>query len=75
VTISDDGPGLPDDVRRRLFQPFVSRRAGGIGLGLAVAHRTVEAHHGVILVDSEPEVGTTFTVLLPLAWVTDEGGT
>jgi len=75
VTISDDGPGLPEDVRRHLFQPFVSRRAGGIGLGLAVAHRTVEAHHGIILVESEPDAGTTFTVLLPLEWVTGEGGT
>jgi two-component system sensor histidine kinase PilS (NtrC family) len=66
LTVADDGPGLPDDVRARLFQPFVSRRPGGVGLGLAVVHRTVEAHHGLIHVDSAPGSGTTFTVLLPL---------
>jgi PAS domain S-box-containing protein len=66
LTVTDDGPGLPDDVRARLFQPFVSRRPGGVGLGLAVVHRTVEAHHGLILVDSTPGAGTTFTVLLPI---------
>lgn len=66
LTVADDGPGLPDDVQARLFQPFVSRRPGGVGLGLAVAHRTVEAHHGLIHVDSTPGAGTTFTVLLPL---------
>jgi signal transduction histidine kinase len=37
-----------------------------VGLGLAVVHRTVEAHHGLILVDSTPGAGTTFTVLLPI---------
>lgn len=66
LTVSDDGPGLPDEVRARLFQPFVSQRPGGVGLGLAIAHRTVEAHHGIVLVDSAAGVGTTFTVLLPL---------
>lgn len=73
LTVADDGPGLPDDVRARLFQPFVSRRPGGVGLGLAVVHRTVEAHHGLIHVDSTPGAGTTFTVLLPLAG-TPQGG-
>jgi len=66
LTVADDGPGLPDDVRARLFQPFVSRRPGGVGLGLAVVHRTVEAHHGLVHVESTPGAGTTFTVLLPI---------
>jgi signal transduction histidine kinase len=73
LTVADDGPGLPDDVRARLFQPFVSRRPGGVGLGLAVVHRTVEAHHGLIHVDSTPGAGTTFTVLLPITG-TPQGG-
>jgi signal transduction histidine kinase len=66
LRVSDDGPGLPDDVRARLFQPFISRRPGGVGLGLAVVHRMVEAHHGTIAVESTPGAGTTFTVLLPV---------
>jgi len=75
VTVADDGPGLPQEVRARLFQPFVSRRPGGIGLGLAVAHRTVQAHHGLIFVESAAGDGTTFTVLLPLQWAAEEGDT
>jgi len=73
LRIHDNGPGIPDDVRERLFQPFVTGREGGIGLGLAVVHRTVEAHRGVILVDSAPGAGTTFTVQLP-APARKEGG-
>jgi two-component system, NtrC family, sensor histidine kinase PilS len=73
IRIRDTGPGIPADVRARLFQPFVSGRAGGIGLGLAVVHRTVEAHRGVILVESNLGAGTTFTVQLP-ALSRNEGG-
>jgi len=69
LRITDDGPGLPADVRDRLFQPFVSRRAGGVGLGLAVVHRTVQAHDGLIHVDSTPGGGTVFTVLIPVPGV------
>jgi two-component system sensor histidine kinase PilS (NtrC family) len=65
LRVRDDGPGIPAEVRDRLFQPFVSRRAGGIGLGLAVVHRTVEAHEGIITVESNTGAGTAFTVLLP----------
>lgn len=73
LRVADNGPGLPADVRDRLFQPFVSRRPGGVGLGLAVVHRTVEAHEGLIQVDSTPGGGTVFTVLLPVPG-TKEGG-
>ncbi|HEX9632705.1 MAG TPA: ATP-binding protein [Gemmatimonadales bacterium] len=71
LRVADNGPGLPEEVRERLFQPFVSRRAGGVGLGLAVVHRTVEAHGGVILVDSAPGGGTVFTVLIPVPGVNE----
>jgi two-component system sensor histidine kinase PilS (NtrC family) len=70
LRVADNGPGLPADVRERLFQPFVSRRAGGVGLGLAVVHRTVEAHEGLILVDAAPGGGTVFTVLIPVPGAT-----
>jgi nitrogen-specific signal transduction histidine kinase len=66
VTVTDDGPGVPPALKDRLFEPFVTGRAGGTGLGLPVVHRAVEAHRGVVLVDAPPR-GTRFTMLLPTA--------
>ncbi len=65
LRVIDDGPGIPIALRNRLFEPFVSGRSGGTGLGLPVVHRAVEAHGGVVLVDALPQ-GTCFTVLLPV---------
>ena len=65
ISVTDDGPGVPADLRDHLFEPFVTGKAGGTGLGLPVVHRAIEAHRGVVLVDSLPE-GTRFTALLPL---------
>jgi two-component system sensor histidine kinase PilS (NtrC family) len=65
LTVSDNGPGIPDAVRGRLFQPFVSGRPGGSGLGLAIVQRAVEAHRGVVLLESAPGQGTTFTIYFP----------
>ena len=70
VSVTDDGPGLPRELKDRLFEPFVTGKAGGTGLGLPVVHRAVEAHRGVVLVDSLPR-GTRFTMLLPTASDTD----
>ena len=64
ITVTDDGPGIPADLRDRLFEPFISARPGGSGLGLPVVHRAVEAHRGIVLVDAL-EPGTRFTLLLP----------
>jgi two-component system sensor histidine kinase PilS (NtrC family) len=64
VTVTDDGEGIPDELRARLFEPFVTGKAGGSGLGLPVVHRAVEAHRGTILVDSLTR-GTRFSMLLP----------
>jgi PAS domain S-box-containing protein len=65
LVVSDNGPGIDPEVLERLFQPFVSRRPGGSGLGLAIVQRAVEAHRGLVLVDSVPGKGATFTVYLP----------
>jgi two-component system sensor histidine kinase PilS (NtrC family) len=65
LRVSDDGPGIPPDLRDRLFDPFVTGRTGGSGLGLAIVQRAVQAHRGAVFVDSAPGRGTTFTVLLP----------
>lgn len=66
VSVTDDGPGIPESVRERLFEPFVTSKNGGSGLGLPVVHRAVEAHRGTVAVDSLPQ-GTRFSILLPYA--------
>ncbi len=68
LVVHDDGPGIPDSVRERLFEPFVTGRPGGTGLGLAIVQRAVASHRGIILVDSAPREGTTFTIYLPATW-------
>jgi signal transduction histidine kinase len=72
LVVSDNGPGIPEAVRERLFEPFVTGRAGGSGLGLAIVQRAVAAHRGVVLVDTAPSSGTTFSIFLPATW--DRGG-
>lgn len=67
LSVSDNGPGIPDHVRERLFAPFVTGRVGGTGLGLAIVQRAVEAHRGLVLVDSTLGQGTTFTAYFPAA--------
>lgn len=65
LSVTDNGPGIPEAVRGRLFQPFVSGRAGGSGLGLAIVQRAVEAHRGVVLHESGASHGATFTIYFP----------
>jgi two-component system, NtrC family, sensor histidine kinase PilS len=64
VRITDDGPGIPVEVRAKMFDPFVTTKPGGTGLGLPIVHRAIEAHRGLVFVDSGSS-GTRFTVLLP----------
>ena len=65
LVIRDNGPGIPDEIREHLFEPFVSARPGGSGLGLAIVQRAVEAHGGLVLVESARGTGTAFTIYLP----------
>jgi two-component system sensor histidine kinase PilS (NtrC family) len=65
LEVKDNGPGIPVELRDRLFQPFVTGRVGGTGLGLAIVQRAVEAHRGVVLLESAPGKGTTFTIFFP----------
>jgi len=66
LQVSDQGKGIAESIKDRLFEPFVTTKTGGSGLGLSIVHRAVEAHHGFILVDrAGPSGGTKFTVLLP----------
>jgi two-component system sensor kinase FixL len=67
IAVSDTGPGIPPEIRDKLFSPFVTTKARGTGLGLSTVKRLVEAHHGRILVESPEQGGTVVTVWLPLA--------
>src|SRR2546422_678342 len=67
LRVSDNGPGIPAELQERLFEPFATGRVGGTGLGLAIVQRAVEAHRGLVLVDTKAGGGTTFTVYFPAA--------
>jgi two-component system nitrogen regulation sensor histidine kinase GlnL len=65
IEISDNGPGIPENMRERVFHPLISGREGGSGLGLTIAHNFITQHRGAITVDSVPG-RTCFTLLLPV---------
>ena len=67
LEVSDTGPGIPPELREKLFDPFVTCRDGGTGLGLSIVQRAVVAHRGLIFVDMETGKGTTFSIYLPRA--------
>ena len=66
IRVVDQGSGVPDEIRGRLFDPFTTTKPQGSGLGLAVVQRAVEAHQGLVLLESD-ETGTRVTMLLPRA--------
>jgi two-component system nitrogen regulation sensor histidine kinase GlnL len=65
VGVQDNGGGIPDDLRRQIFDPFITTKMGGSGLGLALVAKLVDEHGGVIDVDSRPR-RTLFRVMLPV---------
>jgi len=64
IEIRDHGPGVPEEVSTTLFDPYVSAKSGGTGLGLALARQTIEMHHGSIELEATPGGGATFVVRL-----------
>ena len=69
IRVRDNGLGLTEEDKQRVFEPFFSKKTGGTGLGLYVTHSIIERHGGYIYVDSEYGVGTTFSVYLPVKQV------
>jgi signal transduction histidine kinase len=66
ICISDTGPGIPDEIRDTLFDPFVKGKDQGIGLGLSISQRIAELHHGWISATNNSDKGATFTIHLPM---------
>jgi len=67
IRVADTGPGLPDSVRARLFQPFVTTKPDGMGVGLSVCRAIVEAHGGELHAEDAAGGGTVFRFTVP-AW-------
>ncbi len=67
VTVADTGPGLSDTVRGQVFDPFVTTKASGMGLGLSISKGIIEAHDGNLYLDSEAGFGAVFRFTLPVA--------
>ena len=65
VTVQDNGPGIPDDLQRHLFEPFVTTKPGGKGLGLALVAKVIGDHGGIVELDSQPG-RTLFRMMLPM---------
>ena len=65
VTIADHGPGIPADLRQRIFEPYFTTKRDGTGLGLALVRVTLEAHRGTIAVSETPGGGATFAIVFP----------
>ncbi|MDH4155993.1 MAG: ATP-binding protein [candidate division Zixibacteria bacterium] len=66
TTIVDNGPGIPEEHREKIFAPFFTTKAGGNGLGLAVAVKIIKAHGGEIIAEAAPEGGSMFRLLIPI---------
>lgn len=65
IEVSDTGPGIPEDIAAQLFRPFVTTKAGGMGIGLSISRRIIEAHNGNMALVRNSADGVTFRFTLP----------
>ncbi|MGB9489333.1 MAG: ATP-binding protein [Terriglobales bacterium] len=66
ILLSDTGPGVPKNLQEEIFNPFVTTKKTGVGLGLSIVSRIVDGHHGFIRVENGPQGGAVFTLFFPL---------
>jgi signal transduction histidine kinase len=66
LSVSDRGPGIPEDKLKKVFEPFFTSKAEGMGMGLSIARTIVEAHHGLIWAKNRDHGGASFRIRLPL---------
>jgi signal transduction histidine kinase len=67
LCVSDRGPGIPEDNLKEVFEPFVTSKAEGMGMGLSIARTIIEAHNGQIWAENRDHGGASFQIRLPLA--------
>ena len=66
LSVSDRGPGIPEDKLKEVFEPFFTSKAEGMGMGLSIARTIIEAHHGQIWAENRDHGGASFRIRLPL---------
>ena len=66
VRLADTGPGVPENLREEIFNPFVTTKKTGVGLGLSIVSKIIDGHHGSIRLESAPGGGAVFTLFFPL---------
>jgi signal transduction histidine kinase len=66
LCLSDTGPGVPEELREEIFNPFVTTKKTGVGLGLSIVSKIVDGHHGSIRVENAAGGGAVFTIFFPL---------
>ncbi len=66
LRLADTGPGVPEELREEIFNPFVTTKKTGVGLGLSIVSKIVDGHHGSIHVENAPDGGAVFTLFFPL---------
>ena len=66
ISVSDNGPGVPDDLKSKIFEPFFTTRSQGTGLGLAVVSSIAASHQGRVSLKDNPDCGSTFNIHLPV---------
>lgn len=66
VSVRDDGPGIPDEIMERLFEPFVSTKPGGLGLGLVISRNIIQRFRGELVAENHPDGGAVFRLGLPV---------
>src|SRR5271170_3636391 len=71
ITVRDEGEGIPDDVRPRIFDLYFTTKREGSGIGLAMTYRILQLHNGEVDVQSQPGIGTTFVLRLPVTASSD----
>jgi signal transduction histidine kinase len=66
LILADTGPGVPEELREEIFNPFVTTKKTGVGLGLSIVSKIVDGHHGSIHLENAPEGGAVFAIFFPL---------
>jgi two-component system nitrogen regulation sensor histidine kinase GlnL len=74
MEVEDSGPGVPAELKEQIFNPFVTTKKSGVGLGLAIVSKIVDAHGGSLKLVSAPGHGACFRVTFPVAADAETGG-